>query len=135
VSQPQAAPGIPGSDLPGPYPVGTYAARLRERLREFAQVQLVGEVWGFRQARARVYFELRDSRGALPCSMWLSDFERLGVRLTDGMQIVVGGGCDYYVGSATSSPSFGCAAACTRMACSNLRSGCAGPGCPRPSAW
>ena len=72
---------IPESRLPGPYPVGSYAAQLQRRLREFARVQLVGEVWGFRAARARVYFELRDSRGALPCSMWLSDFEQLGVAL------------------------------------------------------
>jgi exodeoxyribonuclease VII large subunit len=106
VPQPQSAQGIPGSDLPGPYSVGAYAAQLRERLRQFARVQLVGEVWGFRQARARVYFELRDGRGALPCSMWSSDFDQLGVSLSDGMQIVVGGGCDYYPGSAASSPSF-----------------------------
>jgi exodeoxyribonuclease VII large subunit len=75
-------------------------------LQEFASVQLVGEVFGFRSSRARVYFELRDTRGALPCSMWLSDFEPLGIALSDGMRIVVGGGCDYYPGSSTSSPSF-----------------------------
>jgi exodeoxyribonuclease VII large subunit len=94
------------SELPGPYPVGSYAARLKRRLLEFARVQLVGEVWGFKPGRARVYFELRDGRGALPCSMWLSDFEALNVSLSDGMRIVVGGGCDYYPGSAASSPSF-----------------------------
>jgi exodeoxyribonuclease VII large subunit len=94
------------SRLPGPYPVGHYAAQLKRRLQEFARVQLVGEVWSFRSARARVYFELRDATGALPCSMWLSDFERLGIPLRDGMRIIVGGGCDYYPGSATSSPSF-----------------------------
>jgi exodeoxyribonuclease VII large subunit len=97
---------IPDSDLPGPYPVGAYAAQLKQRLREFARVQLVGEVWGFRPSRARVYFELRDARGALPCSMWRNEFDQLAVTLTDGMRIVVGGGCDYYPGSATSSPSF-----------------------------
>ena len=96
----------PESSLPGPYPVGSYAAQLKQRLREFARVQLVGEVWGFKPARVRVYFELRDSRGALPCSMWRTDFDTLGLSLTDGMRIVVGGGCDYYPGSATSSPSF-----------------------------
>ncbi len=69
-------------------------------------MQLVGEVFGFRAARARVYFELRDANGALPCSMWLTDFEALGVSLTDGMRIVVGGGCDYYPGSSVASPSF-----------------------------
>jgi exodeoxyribonuclease VII large subunit len=107
---------IPESQLPGPYPVGSYAAQLQRRLREFARVQLVGEVWGFRSARARVYFELRDSRGALPCSMWLSDFEQLGVRLTDGLRVVAGGGCDYYPGTATSSPSFSFAVTELRLA-------------------
>ena len=94
------------SELPGPYPVGVYAAQLKRRLLEFARVQLVGEVWGFRSSRARVYFELRDARGALPCSMWSSDFEALGVTLVDGARVVIGGGCDYYPGSASSSPSF-----------------------------
>jgi exodeoxyribonuclease VII large subunit len=105
-TDPIVSEGIPDSALPGPYPVGSYAAQLKRRLQEFARVQLVGEVWGFRPARARVYFELRDSRGALPCSMWRNDFDALGVALTDGMRIVVGGGCDYYPGSAQSSPSF-----------------------------
>ncbi|MBV9422742.1 MAG: exodeoxyribonuclease VII large subunit [Solirubrobacterales bacterium] len=93
-------------ELPGPYPVGAYAAQLKRRLLEFARVQLVGEVWGFRSSAVRVYFELRDGRGALPCSMWRTDFDALGTPLVDGLRIVVGGGCDYYPGSATSSPSF-----------------------------
>jgi exodeoxyribonuclease VII large subunit len=94
------------SQLPGPYPVGSYAEKLRLRLREFAHVQVVGEVWGVKVARARVYFELRDSRGALPCSMWRTDFDTLGLTLADGMRVVAGGGCDYYPGSRSSSPSF-----------------------------
>ncbi len=104
--QPIAVTAPDTGELPGPYPVGSYAAQLKRRLLEFARVQLVGEVWGFKQARARVYFELRDSRGALPCSMWSSDFDALELTLADGMRIVVGGGCDYYPGSATSSPNF-----------------------------
>lgn len=94
------------SELPGPFEVGNYAAKLKHKLLELARVQLVGEVWGLRSSRARVYFELRDARGALPCSMWLSDFERLGIPVADGLKVVVGGGCDYYPGSASSSPSF-----------------------------
>jgi exodeoxyribonuclease VII large subunit len=86
--------------------VGAYASRLRQRLRGFARVQLVGEVFGFKPGRARVYFELRDAYGALPCSMWTSDFELLQIPLQDGMRVVVGGGCDYYPGSRSSSPSF-----------------------------
>jgi exodeoxyribonuclease VII large subunit len=103
---PSPADGIPDSRFPGPYPVGAYAARLKRRLQEFARVQLVGEVWGLRPSRARVYFELRDAHGALPCSMWRTDFDALDVRLAEGMRIVVGGGCDYYAGSSASSPSF-----------------------------
>jgi exodeoxyribonuclease VII large subunit len=97
---------ITDSSLPGPYPVGVYAARLKRRLLEFARVQLVGEVWGFKTSRARVYFELRDARGAVPCSMWRTDFEALGLELVDGARVVVGGGCDYYPGNSVSSPSF-----------------------------
>ena len=101
--------GIPGSELPGPFAVGEYAARLRERLREFARVQIVGEVFSCRSSRARVFFELRDGDGALPCAMWRSDFEALGLpegTLCDGAQVVVAGGCDFYPGSRTASPHF-----------------------------
>ena len=104
------------SRLPGPFPVGAYASQLKRRLQDFAQVQLEGEVWGVRPGRARVYFELRDARGALPCSMWRDDFDRLGLPLADGMRIVVGGGCDYYPGSAASSPSFSFAVSELRIA-------------------
>ena len=90
----------------GPIPVGEYARALRERLREFTRVQVFGEVSGLGVRAKAVYFELRDANGALPCSMWRSDFDRLGVALENGMQVVLAGGCDYYTGSATSSPSF-----------------------------
>jgi len=113
---PTSPDAIPESELPGPYPVGAYAAQLKRRLQEFARVQLAGEVWGFRAGRARVYFELRDARGALPCSMWQSDFDALGVTLADGLRVVVGGGCDYYPGSSTSSPSFSFAVSELRVA-------------------
>jgi exodeoxyribonuclease VII large subunit len=118
MNTPEPAPSeaIPDSDFPGPYPVGSYAAQLKRRLQEFAHVQLVGEVWGFRGSRARVYFELRDARGALPCSMWRSDFDALDVTLSDGLRIVIGGGCDYYPGSSTSSPSFSFAVTELRVA-------------------
>src|SRR3954451_12339959 len=62
--------GIPGSTLTGPFPVGQYAAALRERLRGFTRVQVFGEGFGFKAGRAKVWFELRDAAGALPCSMW-----------------------------------------------------------------
>src|ERR1039458_8819321 len=106
-----ADPGIPGSGLAGPFPVGEYAAALRLQLRSFTRVQLVGELVNLRSARARVYFELRDSSGAIPCAVWLKDWDAIVVRAggasgapKEGMQVVVAGGCDFYPGSTTSSP-------------------------------
>ncbi len=109
--------GIPGSELTGPWAVGQYAARLRERLREFARVQVFGELFGFKAGRAKVWFELRDANGALPCSMWRKDFDALGIGpLADGAQVVAAGGCDYYPGSRTASPSFSFAVDSLRVA-------------------
>ena len=129
-----ADPGIPGSALAGPFPVGEYAAALRGQLRSFTRVQLVGELVNLRPARARVYFELRDSAGAIPCAVWQKDWDQIlarsGVARTggagrragrrdgpiEGMQVVVAGGCDFYPGSATSSPSFSFSVADLRVA-------------------
>ncbi|HTN25623.1 MAG TPA: exodeoxyribonuclease VII large subunit [Solirubrobacteraceae bacterium] len=111
--------GIDGSTLPGPYPVGRYAAGLRDFLRERPRVQVFGEVWNLRLSRAKVYLELRDADGALPCSMWRSDLDalRLGEgALADGAQVVIAGGLDYYAGTRTSSPSFSFAIAELRVA-------------------
>ncbi len=120
MAEPQTRPaGIDGSTLPGPYGVGAYAAKLRDFLRERPRVQLFGEVWNLRLSRAKVYLELRDSFGAVPCSMWRDDFDalRLGQgALADGAQVVVAGGLDYYAGSRTSSPSFHFAITALRVA-------------------
>jgi exodeoxyribonuclease VII large subunit len=114
-----APTGIPGSALPGPYGVGEYAAALRERLRGFARVQLTGEACDVKLTRARVYFELRDERGAIPCAMWREDFDRLRLpqdALAQGAQVVVAGGCDFYPGSASGSPHFSFAVTGLRVA-------------------
>jgi len=117
---PSAGAGIPDSGLAGPYPVGEYAAALRSKLRSFARVQLVGELVNLRSARARVYFELRDAGGALSCAAWRNDWEAMTARAggapAEGMQVVVAGGCDYYPGSATSSPGFSFAVLDLRVA-------------------
>jgi exodeoxyribonuclease VII large subunit len=95
-------------ELPGPYSVGTYARKLQQYLRQRANVLLIGEVVNLRRARASTYFELRDADGALPCAIWNDQLERLELdgQLADGVEVVAGGGLDYYPGSATSSPSF-----------------------------
>src|SRR3954452_21764654 len=106
-----AAPQPAGVDgYPGPFPVGRYAIKLRERMRDLARVCVVGEVTGARVGKGpNVYFELRDADGALPCAMWRTDFDRSGLGpddLRDGLEVVAAGHCDFYPGSATSSPRF-----------------------------
>src|SRR4051794_2852465 len=100
--------GVPG--YPGPFGVGRYAEKLRVRIREFARVCVIGEVTGARIGRGpNVYFELRDADGALPCAMWRNDFDASGLgpdELRDGVEVVAAGHCDFYPGSATSSPRF-----------------------------
>src|SRR3954464_9983723 len=104
----QQQTGIPG--FPGPYEVGRYAMALRDQLRAFAHVALIGEAINVRIGRGpQIYFELRDGDGGVPCAMWRNDFDKCGMRpedLRDGAEIVVAGGCDFYPGGAKASPQF-----------------------------
>jgi exodeoxyribonuclease VII large subunit len=96
-------------DLPGPFPVGTWAEGFQRFLRQRPRVLLLGEVFNLRRARANTYFELRDTEGAVGCCIWNSNLDRLRLpegALRDGVEVVVGGGPDYYPGSASASPSF-----------------------------
>ena len=144
--------GIPGSRLTGPWPVGQYAAALRERLRAFPRVQVFGEVFSLRVGRARVWFELRDERGALPCSMWRQDFDALGraarrraagrrrgrLRLLPGLAgrvagvLLRGRGAAHRRRGRPARPARAAAArARTPRACSRRRRRCARPALPR----
>jgi exodeoxyribonuclease VII large subunit len=106
-------------DLPGPFPVGRYARKLEEEMRRRARVLLIGEVTGLSRSKAQAYFELRDAEGAVPCAIWLNDLEKLDLPeggLRDGAEVVVGGGPNYYRGSAQASPSFAFRATHLRLA-------------------
>src|SRR5260221_250413 len=95
--------------LPGPFPVGRYARKLREEMRRRARVSLFGEVTSLSRSKAQAYFELRDAEGAVPCAIWLNDLEKLELPeqgLRDGAEVVIGGGPDYYPGNGQASPSF-----------------------------
>jgi exodeoxyribonuclease VII large subunit len=103
----QLAPGEP--DLPGPFAVGRWAEGFRGFLRRRPRVRLLGEVVNLSRSAKAVYFDLRDADGAVPCSMWNSDLEKMGLAegaLVDGVEVVVAGGPDYFAGSQRSSPSF-----------------------------
>jgi exodeoxyribonuclease VII large subunit len=105
-----ATPGLDrGPDLPGPFAVGRYAKTLRNELRKRARVLLIGEITGLRHTPKQTYFELRDGEGAVPCTIWADELERLALpdgALRDGAEFVAGGGPDYFIGSPTSSPGF-----------------------------
>lgn len=103
----EPAAGIPG--FPGPFGAGRYALGVRDQLRAFAHVALIGEVTGCNHRKNQTFFELRDNDGAIPCAIWRADFDKTGMRqeeLCDGVEVVVAGGCDFYPGSATASPRF-----------------------------
>lgn len=88
-------------------------------MKKRARVQLMGEVTGVGRSKKQVFFELRDSQGAVPCTMWLNDFERAKLpegALRDGAEFVVAGGPDYYVGGSQASPSFSFRATHVRLA-------------------
>jgi len=96
--------------------VGDYAKALQRYLRARARVQVIGEVAGLRMTAKQAYFELRDPDGAIPCTMWRNEWERLDLpedAIRDGVEVVAFGGPDYYPGSGTSSPSF--SFRCTRL--------------------
>jgi len=106
-------------DLPGPFAVGRYARKLEEEMRRRARVALIGEVTGLSRSKKQAYFELRDSEGAVPCTIWLNDLEKLDLPeagLRDGTEVVVSGGPDYYRGAAHASPSFSFRATHIRLA-------------------
>jgi exodeoxyribonuclease VII large subunit len=106
-------------EFPGPFPVGRYARKLEEEMRRRARVALIGEVTGFSRSKAQAYFELRDSEGAIPCTIWLNELEKLGLPeqgLRDGTEVVISGGPDYYRGSAHSSAAFSFRATHIRLA-------------------
>ncbi len=104
-----AAAPDPTDGLPGPFAVGRYAIGLRDNMRGRPRMRLIGEITGLRVTAKGVYFELRDSDGAVPCAMWRDAWDRLNLpdaSVRDGAEVVVAGGPDYYPGSATASPSF-----------------------------
>lgn len=113
-AEPEPAPGAvplaPGEpDLPGPFPVGRWAAGFRNFLRNRPRVRVLGEVVNLSRSAKATYFDLRDGDGAIPCSIWNSDLDRLDLpedALRDGVGIVAAGGPEYFAGSERSSPSF-----------------------------
>lgn len=63
----------------------------------FSDVLVEGEASNVKQsANGHFYFTLKDSGAQLPCVLWRSTVQRLGINLADGQQIVVGGDLQVY---------------------------------------
>lgn len=90
-------------------PVGEYARQLKRELQALPRATITGELTELSRSRVQIYFELRDERGGVRGTMWLNEFNRLGLpegSFKIGAEVVVTGGPDYYEGGKTASPSF-----------------------------
>jgi exodeoxyribonuclease VII large subunit len=89
--------------------VGSYARSLQEEFWRREPVELIGEVCDLGRSAVQMRFELRDSDGAVPASIWLNVLEDMDVAegdLREGSMVVVTGHPDYYPGGMHASPSF-----------------------------
>jgi len=75
------------------YSVGVFLDRVSELLREFSGIFVVGEISSFRQSGQWVSLTLRDQEGdgTLSCFLSSAVFNRIGVALSEGMVVKVGG--------------------------------------------
>ena len=90
-------------DLPGPFAVGSWADGFRDFLRERPRVLLIGEVFNLRAPAPTPTSSCATPRAPRPAAIWNSDLDRLALpegALRDGAEVVVGGGPDYYPGTA-----------------------------------
>ncbi len=65
--------------------------------QNFVDILVEGEASNVKQsANGHIYFTLKDSGAQLPCVIWRNTVQRLGIQLTDGQQVVVGGDLQVY---------------------------------------
>ncbi|MEX0719627.1 MAG: exodeoxyribonuclease VII large subunit [Balneolaceae bacterium] len=65
--------------------------------QNFLDILVEGETSNVNQSRnGHYYFTLKDSGASLPCVIWRSTAQKLGLNLTDGQQVVVGGDIQVY---------------------------------------
>lgn len=63
----------------------------------FRDVLVEGEISNVKQSRnGHYYFTVKDDNAQLPCVIWRSTAQRLGVNLSDGQQVILGGDLQVY---------------------------------------
>jgi len=82
-------------DIPS---VSELTGKIKTTLEQnFMDILVEGEASNVKQsANGHYYFTLKDSGAQLPCVMWRSTVQRLGINLADGQQIVIGGDIQLY---------------------------------------
>ena len=98
-----------GPREPAPIPVGEYASALKRQMQALPRATITGEITEFNRTNVQIYFQLKDDRGGVRCTMWRREFERLNLpdqAVRVGAQVVATGGPDYYEGGKSASPSF-----------------------------
>jgi len=98
-----------GGEEPAPTPVGEYAQALKRQMNSLPRATITGEITEFSRSPVQIYFQLKDERGGVRCTMWRREFDRLNLpeqAVKVGAQVVATGGPDYYEGGKTASPSF-----------------------------
>lgn len=72
--------------------------RIKQLLEgNFRDLLVEGEISNVSRSRnGHYYFTIKDSGAQLPCVIWRSTADRLGVQLTDGQQVVLGGDIQVY---------------------------------------
>lgn len=79
-----------------PIPVSEYIALLNEGLKQF-KAKIIGEVGEVQiSARGHVYFSLKDKESVLKCVIWKYNYQLSGIKLKDGMEIIVSGVPEIY---------------------------------------
>lgn len=108
-SEPADQPTTAAAAEPAPTPVGEYAAELKRQMTNLPRATITGEVTEFNRTNVQIYFQLKDDRGGVRCTMWRREFDRLDLpegAMKVGASIVATGGPDYYEGGKSASPSF-----------------------------
>ncbi|MFN1835958.1 exodeoxyribonuclease VII large subunit [Balneola sp. MJW-20] len=82
-------------DIPS---VSELTHKIKDLLEQnFVDILVEGECSNVKQSRnGHIYFVLKDDTAQLPCVIWRSTAERLGLDLRDGQQIVAGGDIQVY---------------------------------------
>lgn len=83
-----------------PMSVSKAVTAAKGSVSELGTMLVMGEVTGFRGPNARsghCYFQVKDEVSAMDTIVWRGVYEASGVKLRDGMQIVITGSFDVYV--------------------------------------